>query len=344
MTAETAARVAVRRPSALDFGARRGVVGEPGAQRGPAAAPVVQQFVAAEERAFVGLGGQAQHGVRFLRPGGGFCLGHRRGQPGQVAVKLGHEVGHVGEQGVLVPQERVRRRIGRPDDLAEGQVELGRPARHVVEDRVQPGQPPVNLLRVLGPGRRGERLEVIEDVGEDQPGQVRVPDPRPEHVLHGRERAVAELAELVDRLPVPVPGQASRPRGVLEPVHHAVLGQRVQLFPQAAIQPGHLVVNGAQLGEGSRHVIGVRLDLMHAAQPVQGPQHPQVGHVVIAPGEVEQPEPIADRERVKIQRVPLAAVSAIPGLFCHRLVSYPASSTAADRGQHNAMRGQRRGD
>ena len=64
--------------------------------------------------------------------------------------------------------------------------------------------------------------------------------------------------------------------------------------------------------------------------------------MVIAPGEVEQPEPIADGERVKIQRVPLAAVRAIPGLVCHRLVSYPASSTAADRGQHNAMRGQRR--
>jgi hypothetical protein len=141
--------------------------------------------------------------------GGGFRLGHRRGQPGQVAVKLGHEVGHVGEQGVLVPQERVRRRIRRPDDLAEGQVELGRPAGHVVEHRVQAGQPPVDLLGVLGRGRRGERLEVIEDVGENQPGQVRVPDPRAEHILHRGERAVADLAELVDRLPVPVPGQAS---------------------------------------------------------------------------------------------------------------------------------------
>lgn len=63
--------------------------------------------------------------------------------------------------------------------------------------------------------------------------------------------------------------------------------------------------------------------------------------MVIAPGEVEQPEPIADGERVKIQRVPLASVRAIPCLVCHRLVPYSESSTAADRGQHNAMRGQR---
>ena len=243
MTAETAARVAVRSPSALDSTALSANQARSAAQRR-------RQSSSSSPRPRNGRSSAwaARCSMTSGRFGGGFRLGHRRGQPGQVAVELGHEVGHVGEQGVLVPKERVRRGVGRPDDLAQGQVELGRPARHVVEHRVQPGQPPVDLLRVLGPGRRGERLEVIEDVGEDQPGQVRVPDARAEHVLHGGERAVAELAELVDRLPVPVPGQASRPRGILEPVYHAVLGQRVQLFPQSAVRPGHLVVDGGQFG------------------------------------------------------------------------------------------------
>jgi hypothetical protein len=68
--------------------------------------------------------------------------------------------------------------------------------------------------------------------------------------------------------------------------------------------------------------MGVRLHSMDSAQPVEHPQHPQVRDVVIAPGEVEQPAPIADGERVKIQRVPLASVRAIGCLVCHRLVSY----------------------
>src|SRR5580658_3961555 len=40
--------------------------------------------------------------------------------------------------------------------------------------------------------------------------------------------------------------------------------------------------------------------------------------MVITPGEIEQPEPVADGERVKIQRVPLAAVRAVSCLVCHR--------------------------
>ncbi len=256
MTAETAARVAVRRPSALDSAAPAavpagGVVGEPGAQRGPAAAPVV-----AAVRRGRGTGGRRpaaarrEHGVRVLRPGGGFRLGHRRGQPGQVAVKLGHEVGHVGEQGVLVPQERVRRGVGRPDDLAEGQVELGRAAGHVVEDRVQPGQPPVDLLRVLrlvaaASALRSSRMS--EKTSRDRfASRIRAA----EHVLHGGERAVAELAELVDRLPVPVPGQASRPRGVLEPVHHPSSASASSCSRRLPVQPGYLVVDGAPARPG----------------------------------------------------------------------------------------------
>ena len=124
-------------------------------------------------------------------------------------------------------------------------------------------------------------------------------------------------------------------------MHHAVLGQRVQLFPQGPVRPRYLVVNGAEFGQGSRHVIGVRLHLMDRAQPVERPQHPQVGDMVIAPGEVEQPEAITYGERVKIQRVPLASVHALGYLVCHRLVSYFRLPTAADRARHNAMRGLR---
>ena len=47
-------------------------------------------------------------------------------------------------------------------------------------------------------------------------------------VLDGGVRAVAQLAELVDGLPVPVPGQASGPGRVLQPVHHPVVGQRIE--------------------------------------------------------------------------------------------------------------------
>jgi hypothetical protein len=45
--------------------------------------------------------------------------------------------------------------------------------------------------------------------------------------------------------------------------------------------------------------------------------------MVITPSKVEQPEPVADSERIKIQRVSLASVRAIFGPVCHRLVSYP---------------------
>jgi hypothetical protein len=180
-------------------------------------------------------------------------------------------------------------------------MELRRAAGHVVEDRVQARQPTVDLLAVPAADRRRERLQVVENVREHQAGQVRVPDPGAEHVLHCCEGAVAKLAELVDGLPVPVPRQASGPGRVLQPVHHPVFGQRVQLLPEAAIQPRRLIVGGCQLGEGRRHLVAVCLGLVHRAEPVQRSQHPQVGDVVITPGEVEQPESVADSERVKVQ-------------------------------------------
>ncbi|MBV9380534.1 MAG: hypothetical protein JO242_07675 [Streptosporangiaceae bacterium] len=104
---------------------------------------------------------------------------------------------------------------------------------------------------------------------------------------------------------------------------HAVFGQRVQLLPYAAVEPGHLAVRGGQLAEGRGHVIAVRLDLVDRAEPVQRPQHPQVGDVVVAAGEIEQPEPVADRERVEVQRVPPAPVRTVRGSLRHRLALIP---------------------
>ena len=51
---------------ALGAGLRRWhVLGEPGAQRGPAAAPVVALFVAARNGRSSARSGQAQHGIRI---------------------------------------------------------------------------------------------------------------------------------------------------------------------------------------------------------------------------------------------------------------------------------------
>jgi hypothetical protein len=65
----------------------------------------------------------------------------------------------------------------------------------------------------------------------------------------------------------------------------------------------------------------VRLHLVHRAEPVKRAQHPQVGEVVIAPGEVEQPEPIADRERVEVQRVAFGVAPVLP-LLVHLPAQY----------------------
>jgi prevent-host-death family protein len=51
--------------------------------------------------------------------------------------------------------------------------------------------------------------------------------------------------------------------------------------------------------------------------------------MVVAPGEVEQPEPVANGERVEVQRAPLASLRAILGLVCHRLVHIPNSLAPA---------------
>ena len=57
-----------------------------------------------------------------------------------------------------------------------------------------------------------------------------------------------------------------------------------------------------KLGECPGDVLGMGLDVVHGAQALERAQHPQVGEVIIAAGEVEQPEPVADRERVEVER------------------------------------------
>jgi hypothetical protein len=184
------------------------------------------------------LDGEGEHGAFVDRA-------DRGREPRQVAVQFGHEVGHVGEQGVLVLQERLRRGVGGPHDLAERQVELRGAAGHVVEDGVQAGQPAVDLVAVGFPGGGVQRAQVLEDVGEDEAGEVRVPDAGAQHVLDGGVGAVAELAELVDRLAVPVPGQAAGPGGVLQPVQDRVVRQGVEAAAQRGevVEPGHVRVD-----------------------------------------------------------------------------------------------------
>ena len=131
-------------------------------------------------------------------------------------------------------------------------MELRGAPGHVVEDRVQARQPAVHLVGVRVPGRGVQRAQVVEDVGEDQAGEVGVPDAGAQHVLDGGVRAVAELAELVDRLPVPVPGEAAGPGGVLKPVQDLVVGEGVEPAAQRGevIELADVLVQSGQLRQG----------------------------------------------------------------------------------------------
>lgn len=206
---------------------------------------------------------------------------------------------------MLVAHEHLWRRFGGPGDVAQRQVEPRRPAGHVLHHPVQAGQPPDDLVTVTGPVGFGQPLQIPQDVGEHQPGKVYVMHPGSEHTFDRRVRAVPQLAELVDRLPVPVAGQAARPRGVLQPVQHPVVGEVVQPAPPADHVARHAVMRGGEFGQHLRDVVGMRLGHVGTAQPVHGPQDPQVRDIVVAPGEAERAEPVADRQRVEVERVSL---------------------------------------
>jgi hypothetical protein len=180
---------------------------EPRADPRPPAPPVIEHLVAAHQRPVVGLGRAVQQ-----RPEAGrLDLLDRMGQARQVPVEFGHEVAHVRHQRVLVAQEHLRRRVRRAGDVAERQVEPGRPARHILYHPVEAGQAAHDLVSVSVAIRLRQAAQVAHDVGEHQPGQVRVLQPRGEHTLDRRIRAVPQFGELIDRLPVPVSREAPGP-------------------------------------------------------------------------------------------------------------------------------------
>ena len=103
-----------------------------------------------------------------------------------------------------------------------------------------------------------------------------------------------------------------------------VVRERVKALaePHQVVVGGDVLVHGRQLGQGDRHVLRVRLHLVHRAEPVKRAEHPQVGEVIVAPGEVEQPEPVADRERVEVQRV-ASGVAPVLVLLVHLASTIP---------------------
>ena len=62
---------------------------------------------------------------------------------------------------------------------------------------------------------------------------------------------------------------------------------------------------GGEFGQLLRNIVGMGLRHVGGTEPVQGAQDPQVGEIVLTPGEAEQAEPVADRERVEVERISL---------------------------------------
>ena len=86
-----------------------------------------------------------------------------------------------------------------------------------------------------------------------------------------------------------------------------------------------------QLRKSNCNLVAVRLYLMHSTEPVQRPQHPQIRHVVITPGEVEQTKPVADGQRVEVQRVASGVAPVLP-LLVHLPAQYRGRRVSRDCG------------
>ena len=62
---------------------------------------------------------------------------------------------------------------------------------------------------------------------------------------------------------------------------------------------------GGEFGQFLRDIVGVGLRHMGSTEPVQGAEDPEIGEIVLPPGEAEQAEPVADRQRVEVERISL---------------------------------------
>jgi hypothetical protein len=67
--------------------------------------------------------------------------------------------------------------------------------------------------------------------------------------------------------------------------------------PAIDLTPGFCRLPGAR----RRYIVGVHLHLVHRPQRVHRPQHPQIRRHIIALGEVEQPQPVAKCQCIKIK-------------------------------------------
>jgi len=92
-------------------------------------------------------------------------------------------------------------------------------------------------------------------------------------------------------------------KGEYDPLVNALGGTILRLTPGGRTRLNPLTrIGRRELREGLGDVFGVGLDMMDGAEPLKRAQHPQVGEVVVPPGEIEQAKAVADRERVEVQR------------------------------------------
>jgi hypothetical protein len=180
-------------------------------------------------------------------------------------------------------------------------IETRRPLRHVGKRCIQPGQLAVHLLTVARAGGLGERAQVgKEDVGEDQTRQLGVLQARPEHLLDSPVGTVSGLGELVDMVPVAVLGEVGGARPVVTPVKDLPVGECIKegLHLPHRARRGHIRVLCGHPAEQGPRVGGVQQHLVLRPGPVEGTQQPQILTALLGGREMEQPQPVVQREGV----------------------------------------------
>ncbi len=102
-------------------------------------------------------------------------------------------------------------------------------------------------------------------------------------------------------MPVAVLGEVRGAGAVVGAVQHLPFGQRVQQHLHVS-DGGRLRLLGGELAEDRTGVGGVHQHLVVGSGPVEGPQQPQVLVAFLGGREVEQPQPVVQRERVDAER------------------------------------------